>query len=218
MYPTEQISINGYHDATVPHAFYRQESETTHLALVLPGRGYNAHMPLLHYPAELMVFKGADVLRVDYAYDQNAEFQSSEVDEQMRWLFADVAAVYQMGLAQRDYEQITIIGKSLGTLAMGHLLTTQSMPTTVNAVWLTPLVRFEHLRQQIEQFGGHSLFVIGTADPHYDLEYLDEVKAATNGQIVTIEGADHGFDVGNNVLLSIRALEQVMREMEAFLS
>jgi pimeloyl-ACP methyl ester carboxylesterase len=218
MYPTETIEIKGYNNEPVPHTFFKQEIVTDHLAIALPGQGYTSQMPLLFYPINLMLVKGADVLRVEYAYDQQPDFQSLGADEQLRWLFADVTAAYQAGIAQRPYHQVTLIGKSLGTLAMGHLLTIQTLPAQVKAIWLTPLVRFDKLRQQIKQFGGRSLFVIGTADPHYEPTLLAEVQEATGGEVVAIEGADHGLNIENEVLQSIQALERVVRAIEIFLS
>jgi hypothetical protein len=131
---------------------------------------------------------------------------------------ADVVAAYQTGLAQRDYRQVTLIGKSLGTLAMGHLLTQQTLPAQVNAIWLTPLVKFDHLRQQIKQFEGKSLFVIGTADPHYDLDCLAELRQATGGEVVTVNEADHGLLIKGDVVRSVQGLAEVMRAIEAFLN
>jgi predicted alpha/beta-hydrolase family hydrolase len=218
MYPTETLTINGYQNEPVPHSFYWQETGTNHLAIILPGRGYTAHMPLLFYPASLMASRGADVLRVEYEYTQNQVFQSLAGNEQFEWLMADVIAAYQTGLAQRDYQQVTLIGKSLGTLAMGSLLTRQTLPAQVNAIWLTPLVKFDHLRRQIKQFGGKSLFVIGTADPHYDLDCLAEVQQATGGEVVTIEDADHGLLIKDDVVRSVQGLAKVMQAMEAFLN
>ncbi|MBN1220455.1 MAG: hypothetical protein JXM69_16125 [Anaerolineae bacterium] len=217
MVPTEKININGYRDEPVPHTFFRQKTNSKHLAIILPGRGYTAQMPLLFYPVNLLLARGADVLRVDYAYDRRQDFQSLPVNEQMQWLFADVSAAYRAGVAQRNYQYLTLVGKSLGTLAMGHLLTTEGLPQHVKAIWLTPLVKLDFLRQQIKQFGGASLFVIGTVDPHYDLTYLAELQAATGGDVVAIENGDHGLNVSDDVLQSIRALEQMMQAMVSFL-
>jgi pimeloyl-ACP methyl ester carboxylesterase len=219
MHPTETIDIKGHNNEPVPHTFFKQETVTDHLAIILPGRGYTSQMPLLFYPINLMLLKGADVLRVEYAYDQQPDFLSLGFDEQLRWLFADVTAAYRAGVARRAYQQITLIGKSLGTLAMGHLTTTEVLPPRVQAIWLTPLVRFDNLRQQIKQFGGPSLFVIGTADSHYDSALLAEVQQATGGgEVVAIEGADHGLNIKNEVLQSIQALEKVVQAIETFLS
>ena len=55
MYSTETISILGYHDEPVPHTFFKQDATTDHLAIILPGRGYTAQMPLLFYPITLLL-------------------------------------------------------------------------------------------------------------------------------------------------------------------
>ena len=217
MYSTETISILGYHDEPVPHTFFKQDATTDHLTIILPGRGYTAQMPLLFYPITLLLDQGADVLRADYAYDRLPTFGTLSFDQQLRWLWSDVSAACRAGLSQRAYQQVTVIGKSLGTLAMGHLLTTETLPPRVNAVWLTPLVRFEPLREQIKQFQGRSLFVIGTADSHYDPTILADLHQTTGGEVVVVEGADHGFNVKGDVLRSIRVVEQAVRAIQTFL-
>jgi hypothetical protein len=216
-YSTEILSITGYQDEPAPHTFFKQDAATNHLAIILPGRGYTAQMPLLFYPTTLLLDRSADVLRVDYAYDRQPAFEALSFDQQLRWLWGDVSAAYRAGLSQRAYQRVTIIGKSLGTLAMGHLLTTETLPSRVNAVWLTPLVRFEPLRQQIKQFQGRSLFVIGTADNQYDPAILEDLHQATGGEVVIVEGADHGFNVKGDVIRSIQAVEQAVRAIQTFL-
>jgi len=218
MVQQEKLDLNGYDDRPLPHTFFKQETDTDHLALILPGRDYTAHMPLLFYPTLTLLNRGVDVLRLDVHYLKRDEFQALEMNQQLRYLFAEVETAYQMGMAQGDYQQVTLVGKSLGTLAMGHLLTTASLPARVNAIWLTPLVRFDFLREQIKTFAGHSLFVIGTADPHYDAQRLAEVQQATQGEVVIIEDADHGMNIAGDLSGSIKALDKIVQAVDAFLA
>jgi len=218
VYQQEKLDLKSYDGRPLPNTFFKQESDTDHLALILPGRDYTAQMPLLFYPILTLLNRGADVLRLDVHYLKRDEFQALDMNEQFRHLFDEVVAAYQIGLAQRNYQRVTLVGKSLGTLAMGHLLTTETLPPVVNAIWLTPLVRFDFLREQIKAFAGHSLFAIGTADPHYDAECLMEVQQATNGEVVTIEGADHGMNIAGDMSGSIRALDKIVQAIDAFLA
>ena len=134
-------------------------------------------------------------------------------------MLADATAAQRAGLAQRGYEDLRLIGKSLGTLAMGHLLTTEQIPTAATqAVWLTPLLRQESLREQVRRHAGRSLFAIGTADPHYDPAYLEEMRAATGGEVVAVDGADHGLDVRGDAVASIQAVAQVIGALQDFLA
>jgi predicted alpha/beta-hydrolase family hydrolase len=208
------LSVTGYRDEAVPNTFLRQDGATEHLAILLPGIAYPCDLPLLYYPARLLAARGADVLRVEYAYNRRPDFAALANAGQAEWLYADTAAACRAGLAQRAYRQITLVGKSLGTLAMGHLLTAQPELAGARAVWLTPLLRLDHLRAQIAQWSGPSLFVIGTADPHYDQTALAEVQAATNGAAVVVADADHSLEIAGDVVRSLQAMIEVVQAIQ----
>ncbi len=216
--PAKTLQISGYQGEPVPNTFFQQQGTTDHVAIVLPGVRYTCHMPLLYYPTSLLLSLGADVLWVEYAYDQRPDFRALAEVERERWFITDVAAACHTALAQRPYRQVTIVGKSLGTLAMGHLLTADPQLAGAQAIWLTPLLRNERLRAQIGLCKGRSLFVIGSADAHYDPAALDDIRSATGSEIVVIDGADHSLEVEGDLWRSLQALEQVLRAIQAFLS
>ena len=210
------LSIPGYRGEPVPNRFQRPEGASGCLAVLLPGLGYTLDMPLFYYAEDLLLARGWGVLRVEYAYNR-PEYQEMPQAERARWLLADATAAYRAGLAQGRYESIALIGKSLGTLAMGHLLTMADQPAgAMRAVWLTPLLRNDRLCEQIRQYGGPSLFVIGTADPQYNPATLEEVRAATSGEAVVIADADHGMDVPGDPIASVRAVARVTEALAEF--
>ncbi|MCC7021208.1 MAG: hypothetical protein IT338_00185 [Thermomicrobiales bacterium] len=212
------LPIAGYRGAPVPNRMQRPRGAIDHLAVLLPGFGYTLDMPLFYYAENLLLERGWDVLRVEYAYNRHPEFRTLSEAEQGRWLREDTIAAYRAGAAQRAYDGIALIGKSLGTAAMGHLLTMDDQPAALRrAVWLTPLLGNDRLREQIGVFDGPSLFVIGTADPHYDRGWLQAVQEATGGESVVIEDADHGMDIPGDPVASVRALEQIVSAFERFL-
>ena len=211
------LTIQGYRDETVPNRFLRPENAIDHLAVLLPGFGYTLDMPLFYYAENLLLERGWDVLRVEYAYNTRPEFQTLPAPERERWLLADTTAAWRAGLDQSAYERVVLIGKSLGTRAMGHLLTVAELPPNFRAVWLTPLLGEERLRQQISRYGGPSLFVIGTADPHFDPVVLEQMQVATTGEAVVVRNADHGMDIPGDPIASVRAVERVVEALSRFL-
>jgi predicted alpha/beta-hydrolase family hydrolase len=218
MHSTQHLAVSGYHDEPVPHTFLRSDGPTEHLALILPGVAYTCDHPLLYYPSRLLMDRGADVLRVEYSYSERPEFKALPDAEQMRWLLADVTAVVRAGLAQRAYQRATLVGKSMGTLAMGHLLGGDTLPRDTDAVWLTPLLKSDRVRDQIKASGRRSLFVIGTADPYYDAANLAGVQAATGGEAVVVDGADHSMEIAGDVLASLDAIRRIMVALKRFLA
>src|SRR5215208_74432 len=218
MATSTMLTIQGYRDEPVPNRFLRREGAIDHLAVLLPGFGYTLDMPLFYYAEHLLLERGWDVLRIEYAYNKRSEFQTLPGPERDRWLLTDTTAAWRAGLGQRTYERVVLIGKSLGTLAMGHLLTLADLPPTVGAVWLTPLLSAERLRQQIQQYGGPSLFVIGTADPQFEPVLLEKMQVATVGEAVVVRNADHGMDIPGDPIASVRAIERVVEALGRFLA
>jgi hypothetical protein len=211
------LDIRGHRGQAVPNTFFAQDSETHHLALVFPGFGYTVHMPVLYYPRRLLLERGADALLVEYDYRGRVDFRMPRDPERDHWFFDDVAAACAAGLKQRSYSGVTLVGKSLGTLAMGYLLAEASRLSGARCVWLTPLLRDDWLRAQMRRARGHSLFVIGTADSHYDPAYLEEVQLASGGESMVVQGADHSLEIEGDTVGSIRAMEQTVRVMQRFL-
>jgi len=212
------LTIQGYRGEAVPNQFLRPEGAIDHLSVLLPGFGYTLDMPLFYYAENLLLERGWDVLRVEYAYNKHPEFPTLPEPERDKWLLADTTAAWRAALSPRRYERVVLIGKSLGTLAMGHLLTMADPPPNVGAVWLTPLLADERLRQQISHYRGPSLFVIGTADPHFEPGVLEEMQVATTGEAVVVKNADHGMDIPGDPIASIRAVERVVEALGRFLT
>jgi hypothetical protein len=159
--------------------------------------------------------QGADVLRVDYAY-YRTNFMEQPEHEQGKWISADVLAACEAGLAQRSYKKITLVGKSLGTLAMGHLLADRRFEKAI-CVWLTPLLTVDWLCSRIEQVRPRSLFVIGTADQFYQPEILKRLENVTHGVALVIEGANHALEIPGDIPKSLTMLNQIVQALQVFL-
>ena len=209
------LKINGYRNEPVPNTFFQQPGSSTRIAIMLPGIGYTCQMPLLYYLTNLMLALGADVLWVEYQYNRRPDFQALSDDEQKRWLLSDVTAACHAALA-RPYDLVTLAGKSLGTIALGHLLTKEPQFAHSQAIWLTPLLKNEMLRGQLREARQRSLLAIGTSDKQYDPSVLEELKALSNVRAVILEEADHSLEIKGQLLKSIKFIGDLMREIELF--
>ncbi len=211
----EMLELQGFDNTLIPNTFLKQET-SYHLAIIFPGLGYNADMPLLYYTTRVLKNKGADVLQVRYNY-QTKTFQSLTDEEQYRHIINDAITVYITAREQHHYSQVTLIGKSLGTLALGHLLTTRAELSEATFIWLTPLFRNEELRKQIMALRHHALFAIGTKDPHYDSKVLKEIVQATDGKSLVFENANHSLEV-DGVLESAQLVQQFVTKLTTFVA
>ncbi len=209
------LPIEGYRHEAVPNRFYRQP-ETSRLAILFPGYRYSCDMPVLYYPGQLMLSRGSDVLKVDYFYDALPNFAKGGDDEALRRLYADAEAALEAGLLQRRYEKVILIGKSLGTTAMAHLLSRHSTLPASDWIWLTPALEPTDVKR-ILAIRPRSLLVVGTADSLYDASLVGELEQSARAMCVVIEHADHGLLIDDNLRLTLQALETVLETMEVFL-
>lgn len=187
------LALHGFNNALIPNTFIKQDS--SRLAIIFPGLGYTATMPLLYYSNRVMVSQGADVLEVHYNYNTET-FQALSQADQYRHITADATAAYQTVMKQRNYKSVTLIGKSLGTLALGHLLSTQPELSGASFVWLTPLFRDETLHRQV----------------------LSNVETATDGESLVFEGANHSLEISGKVLESLQYLRKLVTTLTKFIS
>jgi hypothetical protein len=212
----KKLHVVGYR-RVVSCTFFRQEEDTDHISVLFPGFSYSDEMPLLYYPRQLLRAAGADVFAVGYNYSENPDFLAASPEERDLWLKTDAIAAYEIAVSQRDYERVTLVGKSIGTRAIGYLMATQEHFPSLGCVWLTPILRNETLCVQMKHKPHRALFVAGTADSEYIPERLAEIQQATKGQALILENADHSLEIEGDIVRSVRVHEGVISEIERFL-
>lgn len=213
MYAVERLEILGYGSRAVPNTFFEQETEAKQLAIVYPGYAYSCDGPLLWYPTRILLSLGADVLWVEYPYDTLPEWESSE--DRMEWLFEDSAAALRSAVKRRTYGRITLIGKSLGTIAMGKILASGAA-ADVRGVWMTPVLTNPDLRQVLKEARNPSLVIIGSADHYYDAPLLEQLRKKVSNKVLVLQGADHILESKEGTISSIDILKSVMESVQRF--
>lgn len=212
----KSLDVVGYQNQPVPNTFITQSKSTGHLGIIMPGYRHSVDRVDLHYAGQILFGLGADLLRVEYAY-YKTDFMLRHQAEQTEWLVGDVFPVCNAALDFCPYEHITLIGKSMGTLAMGHLIGDARF-RAANCVWSTPLLTVEWLCSTIEAIRPRSLFIMGTADHFYNPDVMEHLASVTNGQTVIIEGAHHGLEIEGDVSGSLAGLHKIIDALEEFLA
>lgn len=211
------LDIVGHRGKPVPNAFSRQEGETRHLGVILPGLRYRSTMPALYYPALHLRVLGADVLAVNYRYDEEPGLATMPDAERTEWWTADAASAIDAALAQRRYERVTIVGKSLGTGTMAPLLADDARLRTAEAIWLTPVLKKPGFLDLLRRCPQRGLVVIGTADWYYDAETLADLER--HGlQILVVPDVTHGLECPGDAVRSAQAMAEITQGIERFLA
>jgi hypothetical protein len=209
MFSFLEIAIRGYQNRPVPNTFLRQDGESSHLAILFPGYAYRADMPLFYYPTVMLIEAGTDVLVLEPDYFKQPGYRQE-------WLAADAVESFREGAKQRPYQTLTLIGKSLGTLSIAHLLETAS-PENPRCIWLTPLLGDETVKRRLLDAENESLCVIGTKDRFYDEGLLAEIGSRANVRNLIVPNADHDLELPGDMEGSLHILLEVMKGIRSFL-
>jgi hypothetical protein len=202
------LELTGQHNAPIPNTYFRQPEPATELAIVFPGLRYTCDMPLLYYTTRLLVKRGADVLQLHTDYNR-PDFESASPIARAQWIGSDALVSLQAGQSQQSYERVVLVGKSIGTLAMGFLLA-GGAALQAATIWLTPLLHQPLLVQAACLCSGPALFAVGEADGTYDANAIRQIQQATRAQVVVLADANHSLEVPGDLERSIQHLATVM--------
>ncbi len=212
-----RLNITGYRDEPLANSFIRQERPSERLAITLPGYAYTADMPVLYYTRQRPVGPGRRRAQPGNQLSPQGGVRRAGARSPAR-MAGRRRRRRQPGRAGRgSYRDITLIGKSIGTLAAAHLAATSPRLSGANCIWLTPIFHDEHLCSQIKLGRQRGLFVAGSADPLYDAAALADLAAAVPAQSLVIDGADHSLEIPGDPLASLHALTRVVQAVQDFL-
>jgi dienelactone hydrolase len=230
MYRTTHLDATTARGTPLPNTFFRNDAGSGVLAVVFPGLGYRATMPLLHYTQRAFQERGADVLRLDFAYDLDPAFPRDDASLRRAWIRDDALSAYRLATRQGAYRDVVLVGKSIGTLALADILADVPAhvparvpsaglpPRTPACVWLTPLLNDASLLQTVHRRLPPSLFVIGTADPLYDATRLDELAERTGRNRVIVDDADHSLEIPGDMAKTLQAMHAYLSALDGFLA
>ncbi len=212
-----QLSIVSANGRFLSNLFFSADHANDWLALALPGLGYSADMPLLYYTKMLLSNRGVDVLQLMPA-TQSPEFQALDAESRKGWLRSDVLAGLEIGLKQRNYRGIILVGKSIGSISVALALPTAQSRLPTCAVWLTPLFREAIVMDAAFSCRGPSFFLCGGADSTYQHEKMDSIlKLNTKAIAWVAEGADHSLEIAGDEEATFQAVKEGMQTLGRFL-
>jgi hypothetical protein len=158
------------------------------VAVVLPGAVGGAFQPPVYFTWLALRQAGFSVLAVHDEYDGDESWTRSRAEA---------------AFAHRDPQLIA--GKSRGTLAAG-------LRPDVPSIWLTPLLDYLPVVTGLKQTTASQLLVGGTEDP----SWRPEVARRLPGEVVEVEGADHGFGRDGDALGSLELLRRAIEGVLEF--
>ncbi|MCA1041978.1 alpha/beta hydrolase [Bacillus infantis] len=203
-------AANKVNHAKISSRLIEQKETAGSLAIILPGAGYTAQAPLLHFCTGLFYSKGYDVLHLNYSFnrEEQAVLSGEGLAEAVRLVIDDA-------LKNKGYKQYFIVAKSIGTMALPYLLKDQSFQDA-KAVWMTPLLQKEFVLNSMGDDTHKGLCIIGDQDPFFTWERIERIKENPNLSIKVVEGGDHSLELSGDPIQSIDLLKDIISEVNQF--
>jgi hypothetical protein len=159
-------------------------------AVVLPGAVGGAFQPPVYFTWLTLAAAGWSVLAV------HAEFEGGDRE------------AWPRGLAEAAFahcEPALLAGKSAGTLAAG-------LRPELPAIWVTPLLDHLGVVTGLKTARAPQLLIGGTADP----SWRPDVARRVPGEVVELEGANHGIAVDGDARASVELMGRLVDAVDGF--
>jgi pimeloyl-ACP methyl ester carboxylesterase len=182
-----------------------------HIALVLPGGAAGPYTAPLLVPSLAVEETGAQVKVVPYPEFRPQGLERAEALEFDAFVSERVVEI----LAEGSPSKVTFIAKSRGALflsTMGEV----PLPADVDAIWVTPLLGLDYVRDGVTGKRWPSLLVAGTADPYHDPAAHAKVCETIGAESLVVDGADHGLVVRGSVGATVEGFRALAEASLAF--
>ncbi|MED1603152.1 alpha/beta hydrolase [Alkalihalophilus marmarensis] len=194
----------------IPFFMIEQKERTNHLGIILPGAGYTTQAPLLHYTTGIFYNEGFDVLHVNYKYDRQELSDLSEED-----FTKEVQAAIDEATKNKEYDNYFLVAKSIGTIALSHLVNNQTFKNA-KLVWLTPLLQRDDVYYAMRKSEHRGLCIIGDQDHCFINERMETLQQNAQLNSLIVEGGNHSLELNDDPLESINVMKKVISVIHDF--
>lgn len=172
---------------------------------LVPGRGYSAERPLLHFAGLAFEKHGWTARQV--RWPSLLPPRGTDLALWRQELRSYVHDYLGEVLAAEPDPRVAVVGKSMGAFAAA-----QAADRGLPAVWLTPILRESELPGDLRRASAPYMLLGSAADPTWD----PAVARGLGRQFYETEHADHGLEIDDDPLASIEILRQVTAAIDSF--
>jgi pimeloyl-ACP methyl ester carboxylesterase len=164
------------------------------VAVVLPGMNYPSDGPITYYARLSFLRHGWDWWSIDYRYNENQAYQALPVEAQEEYARTEYGLIGEYLRHALRAERLVLVGKSLGTVVLHHVLTKTDLRAAARElgyVILTPTSILGDLLSMAEKHRDPTLLVIGSADRFYEQTVVERAKSLPTVLSLVIPNAGH---------------------------
>ena len=177
------------------------------IACLFPGIGYTCDKPLLYYSWKLLKGLDWEVVPVPYSGFPSGVKGNPGKMQQAAHMALEQAEEMLQEIEWNDYDDIMIVGKSVGTVVGAAYARRHRLPC--RQVLFTPV------EAAFEFVGSKAIAFHGTADPWAETKVIEENCRRIGIPLHETEGANHSLETGD-VDADIKTMRKTMKTLREY--
>ena len=209
MIAENNIVIQSAGGAPVSNLYIRAAQPGRRLVVIFPGGNYTCERPLLRYATNAALQTGYDAVNLRY-YCQGSGQSYEDGPDVRRQIIRDSAAVLRECLRACDYEKISFVSKSIGTVLAGEV-SLLFPERDISNFFLTPLA-------ETIPFITKSPCTVAAGDRDWALSAADiaRIRELPGVTVRIIPDVGHSLEKDDDCLYSLAVLTDVTRMLLGF--
>ncbi|MPQ45105.1 alpha/beta fold hydrolase [Clostridium tarantellae] len=202
----ENTELKSYWNIDLKGKFTDKNSDR--LCIVLPGIAYSIDRSYLDYSKQLALELDYDVLQMEYGFQiARKEFN---VEKEFNVMATETINAIKASIS-KEYNEILIIGKSIGTCVQ-TLLNKKLKNSIVRNIYISPIE--QTVKKGIKE---NSLVITGTKDPLIEPKSIEKIKNIQGVNLIVIDDANHALDIEGDVVKTIDMLQDIIIKEKEFI-
>ena len=204
-YDTNAPDVTDVSDTLKEISFYRDGKKTSGRMYLPEGSGPfptviisgEYYAPMTDYEEEALQFaeNGCAAVLFDFIYSESNENNDQDGDLSLFSEVSDLCAVLDslLYLPEADGDNVFLWGHSFGGLVSTYV-GCRRVPKVKGLILAEPSFEMYDIYDMMPKFNKDVLIIAGTQDCTGESGFEEAMKHLQSARIVTIEGADHGFN------------------------
>ncbi|MBN2617591.1 MAG: hypothetical protein JXR64_04690 [Spirochaetales bacterium] len=190
--------------------YIERNFDNENVYIFYPGLNYGYNSPLFYYLVKKLIEKQQNFIFFDMDWKHLGDNAEMTFEEIYPHLINEISISFDFANSNFKNCKFTMIGKSLGSIALEYCKSNDMDKKIYKYMWLTPFKNTKNLRE-INLIKNKDYIYVGDADSFYDEKVYKDIGAKSNTRIYS--GLDHSFNYKNDILDSIITLKDVLNNI-----
>lgn len=179
------------------------------LVVILPGIAYTIDRVTIEYSGELALSQNYDLMEIEYGFQ--VARKGFNVQEEFNIIADETLELVKDALSLKEYKEIIIIGKSMGTCVQ-DFLNEKIEDKNIKNIYISPIDKTVGMGLK-----EGSLIITGSKDPLLSEVNLQSILDSKKYKVMIFNGANHALNLEKDPIGSLEIQIEIIKAVEIFI-